>query len=101
MMHQFVVIDSLDFYTAMISMPETEKLIAYPNPATNSVAFTGDYQDQGMLRIYDLTGRFIREYEINGNLTDYTINVQEVPRGMFVLEYTSGQKRYVQKISLQ
>lgn len=101
MMHQFVVVDSLDFYTAMISMPETEKLVAYPNPATNSVAFTGDYQDQGTLRIYDLTGRFVREYKIDGSLTDVTINVEEVPRGMFVLEYTSGDKRYVQKISLQ
>lgn len=101
MMHQFVVVDSLDFYAAMISLPETEKLIAYPNPATNTVSFTGDYQDQGMLRIYDPIGRFICEYTIDGNLTDYHINVADLSRGMFVLEYTSGKKRYVQKITLE
>jgi suppressor of ftsI len=100
MMHQFVVVDSLDFFSAISSIPETEKLVAYPNPATNTISFTGDYQDQGMLRIYDLTGRFIREYEV-GDLSNTTINVEDVSRGMFVLEYTSGSKRYVQKVSLQ
>ena len=100
MMHQFVVVDSLDFYTAMISMPETEKLVAYPNPATNTLSFTGDYQDEGMLRIYDLSGRFIREYEI-GNLINSVISVEDIPRGMVVVEYTSGKKRYIQKVSLQ
>jgi suppressor of ftsI len=100
MMHQFVVVDSLDFFSAISSIPETEKLVAYPNPATNTISFTGDYQDQGMLRIYDLTGRFIREYEV-GDLSNTTINVEDVSRGMFVLVYTSGSKRYVQKVSLQ
>lgn len=100
MMRQFVVVDSLDFYAAISSLPETEKLIAYPNPATNTLSFTGDYQDKGVLRIYDLSGRFIREYEID-NLTNSVLNVEDVPRGMFVLEYTSGKKRYIQKVSLQ
>ena len=101
MMHQFVVVDSLTFASAMLSIPGTEKLVAYPNPATNTISFTGDYQDQGMLRVYDPTGRFVCEYEINGNLTNTTINVADIPRGMYVLEYTSGKKRYVQKLSLQ
>lgn len=100
MMHQFVVVDSLDFYAAITSLPETEKLIAYPNPAQNSISFQGDYQVEGMLRIYDLTGRFVREYAID-RLSETTINVTEIPRGLFVLEYTSGKKRYVQKVTLE
>lgn len=100
MMHQFVVVDSLDFFAALSSIPETEKLVAYPNPATNTLSFTGDYQDDGMLRIYDITGRFIREYKVS-NLTNTIINVEEIPRGMVVVEYTSGKKRYIQKVSLQ
>lgn len=100
MMHQFVVVDSLDFYAAISLLPETEMLLAYPNPATNTLSFNGDYQDDGVLRIYDLSGRFIREYEVD-NLTNSILNVEDVPRGMVVLEYSSGSKRYVQKLSLQ
>lgn len=100
MMHQFVVVDSLDFYSAISSLPETETLLAYPNPATNTLSFSGDYQEGGTLRIYDLSGRFIREYEVD-NLTNSILNVEDIPRGMVVLEYSSGSKRYVQKLSLQ
>ena len=100
MMHQFVVVDSLDFFAMLESIPETQRLIAYPNPATNTVSFQGDYQDNGMLRIYDVTGRFVNEYQIV-DLSNTTIDVADIPRGMYVLEYTSGINRYIQKISLE
>ncbi|MCF8236506.1 MAG: multicopper oxidase domain-containing protein [Bacteroidales bacterium] len=99
MMHQFVVVDSADFYTGIASIPGTERLSIYPNPANDMVSLEGKFEEPGVLRIYDIYGRLIRKETVS--LENTTISVGDLPRGMVIFEFTSGSKRYVSKVSLK
>ncbi|MDZ7742264.1 MAG: T9SS type A sorting domain-containing protein [Bacteroidota bacterium] len=98
-MHQFVVVDSADFYTGIASIPGTERLSIYPNPANDMISFEGEFEESGVLRIYDIYGRLIRK-EVIGSLKNTTISVHDLPRGVIIFEFTSGSKRFVSKVSL-
>ena len=100
MMHQFVVVDSADFYLGLASIPGTESLSVYPNPATSKISFNGSFEKPGILRIYDISGRLIRHEEIL-SLENITISVHDLPRGIVIVEFTSDDKRYISKVSLQ
>ena len=99
MMHQFVVVDSADFYTGIASIPGTERLSIYPNPAHDMVSLEGKFEEPGVLRIYDIYGRLIRNETVS--LENTTISVGDLPRGMVIFEFTSGSKRYVSKVSMK
>ena len=99
MMHQFVVVDSLDFYTGTSTIEIKETLFAYPNPAGNTLSFKGDFNSPGELRFYDQYGRLLREENIL-NLPGSSVSVEDLPRGFIIVEFTSGKDRYLQKIML-
>jgi len=100
MMHQFVVVDSNDYFVGLRNIPETKDLSVYPNPASTKISFDGEFEQSGILRIYDIYGRVIRHEEIL-SLENTTISVQEIPRGVFIVEYISGEKRYLSKVTLK
>ncbi len=100
MMHQFVVVDSVDFYTGIWALPGTEELSVFPNPAGDVLYLEGTYSEPGVLRFYDLHGRLIREDE-RTSPGDTPIQVNDLPKGMIILELTAGGRRYVQKVMLK
>ena len=100
MMHQFVVVDSLDFYVGLSNLPGVEELSVYPNPAMSTLSFKGSFDEPGTLRFYDVYGRLIRQEAIS-SLSSSSISVDDLPRGVVILEFTSGEKRYLSKVTLQ
>ncbi len=99
MMHQFVVVDSADYFVGIASNLVSENLSIYPNPATNKISFNGIFDNPGILRIYDMYGRIIRHEEIL-SLENITVPVDELPRGVIIVEFTSADKRYLSKVTL-
>lgn len=99
MMHQFVVVDSL---VPTVNVPELDKisLTMFPNPATNSVNFKGNFNDAGVLRFYDLNGKLLEERDVQ-SLPDSSFLTDHLPRGVIKVEYVSGNLRFVQKLVLQ
>lgn len=99
MMHQFVVVDSADFYTGLSSIPGTERLTVFPNPATTTISFKGDFEESGTLTFYDISGKLLRRDEIS-SLENKTVSVQDLPRGIVIVEFTSANKRFLSKLTL-
>lgn len=99
MMHQFVVVDSVDYYTGLLDLPGTEPLQIYPNPASGSLQFKTDIKENGILSFYTLSGQLLRREEIN-LMKNKTISIQDLPRGLVIVEFTSANKRLISKLSL-
>jgi FtsP/CotA-like multicopper oxidase with cupredoxin domain len=100
MMHQFVVVDSLDFYVGLSNLPGVEELSVFPNPAINTLSFEGTVDEPGTLRIYDIFGRLLRQEDIL-SLSNSSISVDNILRGTVIVEFTSGKNRYLSKVVLQ
>ena len=101
MMHQFVVVDSLVSTPTSINEVEGSKtLTLYPNPATNSITFKGDFTNSGVLRFYNLQGKLLEERDMQ-SLPGTNIPTDQLPRGVIVVEYVSGNLRFVERLVLQ
>jgi FtsP/CotA-like multicopper oxidase with cupredoxin domain len=104
MMHQFVVVDSATYYNmpmGIASVKPIGQFTLYPNPAGDQLNLKGTSSEPGKLRIVDLLGRTVREEEIRPFDGTTSINVQDLPRGFMIVEWTSEGKRFTQKILLQ
>lgn len=99
MMHQFVVVDSVDFFVGLSNIPNTEPLVIYPNPANSQISFKGDYDEPGKLIFYDLLGRVLFQEEVS-NLSAAQFSVIDLPKGVIVVEFSTKTKHYVSKILL-
>ncbi|MEO1259614.1 MAG: multicopper oxidase domain-containing protein [Bacteroidota bacterium] len=100
MMHQFVVVDSL---VTLVNDKEAKPditLTLFPNPASNSINFTGDFLDAGVLRFYDINGKLLDIREMQ-SLPGANVPVDHLPRGKILVEYRSGNVRFIKKLLLQ
>ena len=99
MMHQFVVVDSL--------VPSNTKdvnslgtITLSPNPANDIISFTGDFTEAGVLRVYDLHGKMLEEWQVK-SLPGLQISTGHLPRGVVLVEYRSGNLRLVEELILR
>ena len=100
MMHQFVVVDSLVTLTNTEEQEGPKTLTLFPNPASHSINFKGDFTGEGYLRFYDLQGRLLDDRNVQ-SLPGSTIPTHHLPRGMVIVEFLSGNVRFVQKLILE
>ena len=99
MMHQFVVVDSMDFFSSINDVPGTEPLTAYPNPAMNTISFKGDFNYKGSLRFYDMQGKLLRR-DNDILISESPIPVYDLPRGIVVVVFNSRDGHFVGKVTL-
>src|SRR4029079_7886606 len=72
----------------------------YPNPSASSftITFDGVKEENPSLKIFDLTGRVIQQFEISGELTSFTAGDDLLP-GVYFIEFThQGKAEYVKWI---
>jgi len=103
MMHQFTVVDSAAYFAAtdideVLTGPGQIKV--YPNPADDVLQLRSTYRTSGTLRIYDLLGRTFYEQEFAPFEGVKQIDVQHLPRGIMLVEWTSEEQRVVEKVLL-
>jgi hypothetical protein len=66
----------------------------FPNPGSEQVRIESDFRMEAA-RLLDLTGREVLSAEVNGQVT--TLNVSMLPAGIYLMEVTTDQGRWVQK----
>ncbi len=82
-------------------MPGTERISVYPNPASEWIKLNVDLNESGILQIYDVNGRLIKQDEIMVPSEVFSVSVHDLARGLAVIEMTAGNKRYVSKVVLK
>lgn len=71
----------------------------YPNPANDEITIENPYGQTFTLEIYDLKGKVVKN-EIIPSDKKY-ISVQDLCNGVYVLEFSSGEKNIQEKLIIQ
>lgn len=66
----------------------------YPNPVKKIVFITAA-ESIDMVRIFDLTGRMIKQ--VNPNSTEFSLNVENLSKGAFLVKLNAGNKEVTTK----
>ncbi len=101
MMNQFVVVNADVLLGTKKDKASMGSFTLYPNPAGNVIHLKGVTQQAGTIRISDLLGRTLKEENVSAFNGTSSILVGDLPRGMILVEWTSGNNRVVQKVFLK
>ena len=62
----------------------------YPNPATTSIIIEG--AEEGMARIFDMTGRCVKEVNVVDNTT---VNIEDLNKGVYIININNKVEKLV------
>ena len=79
--------------------PESEAVVIYPVPAQESINILMENNDYSTLTISDLTGRVIKKVNIVSSFM--TLDINDLPRGIYLLELSGKTKRHISKFVVQ
>ena len=91
-----------DFSTCNLSVinsveeESANSISVYPNPFSNQITVSGDWNSGSQFFIFDATGRLILNGALNANSQSITTN--QLPVGMYLLEVRDEQKLIVQRL---
>jgi hypothetical protein len=68
----------------------------YPNPTKNKVEI--DSKENGLVRIYDLSGKLVQTSNKNSLKQSIPLNL---PKGIYLVEFDSGKNKSTQKLIIQ
>jgi hypothetical protein len=68
---------------------ELKRIVVYPNPSTDYVQVQGDMEYPSAMRIYNMTGRLIREVKLESG--EQQIDISGLQEGLFIIRI-SGKK---------
>ncbi|MBK7805400.1 MAG: fibronectin type III domain-containing protein [Saprospiraceae bacterium] len=92
--------DANDLETIQVS----DELLVFPNPATDEITLVvpfGKYAE-GILSVYDITGKVVSAQKMNGDRTlkTFTMDVSQFKAGLYMINFTSGDKSYTEKLAI-
>lgn len=70
-----------------LSQTQTGSLSLYPNPTQNTL-YLESLTSGAIIKLYDVTGKTLLERTVT--TTAETINMQAYPKGVYLLQYVSG-----------
>jgi hypothetical protein len=73
------------------------ELKVYPNPANNIINIEGIFNQNDKLEIYNAIGQKVLEKNINPNCTKLRINIEALPRGLYVVKVKNGVVRFLKE----
>lgn len=83
------------------SAPETvtTDLAIYPNPATDYIqlSVSGNLKNK-QVTIYDLAGNLVVKSKIDTTATESIIDISRLPKGIYVLNFSSDEKSWTKKL---
>lgn len=95
----FMVDDIAITFSTGINNPDIAKHFSiYPNPATNFLNIKGDI-DIINLNLVNTSGKIVLESMVNDN--EYSVNISEVPAGLYMLRLTTKVGVVTSKISIK
>lgn len=79
-------------YAVEEAVAENSEIVVYPNPATEYIYVKG--AEEAAVMLYDLTGRCVLQSELGAE----GVAVDMLPRGMYVVKVTDGDRTLEKKI---
>lgn len=67
----------------------------FPNPSNSAVTIKLDATDEASLSFYDVNGKQIFKQNF---ISNYTLNVQDLPKGIYLLKVNSNAGSFVEKV---
>jgi hypothetical protein len=94
----------MTFASADVGNDFITDLKVYPNPSTNgyfNINFTNLSRESAVnIKIYNLIGKEVYSERIpSGQDYDSTIRLNELPRGVYILEITNGAQKQTKRLS--
>lgn len=85
-----------------LSVGEFDKdlFVVYPNPSKGvfQLTFTTSFSEKTVYSVYDVMGRKIIEKEVSNESNSFDINLENYPKGMYLLNVTTGETKVVKKL---
>lgn len=82
----------LDLRLTPVSESVMRYPLLYPNPASTVLKadLTNDFTGPAEIRIYDITGKLLRNYEVETQInTPLTVNISALPSGAYIIVFTN------------
>lgn len=74
----------------------SERVLAYPNPASSSIRFDLNNNKATSIRVTDITGKAVKTINVTSNLVD--VNVYDLPAGLYIYQvFNNGAVVYTDK----
>ena len=93
------------FYTGIddVSYVQNSDFKIYPNPANNNVTvYSKTINDEAVIKIFDVIGNELKSEQNNQNQkTSYTINVSDLANGIYILNVSTNNNSFSQKLIIQ
>lgn len=100
MMGQFAVWNGLST-TVEEELPAHVQIKMFPNPASEKIYIKGKSKHPSEIRIYDLSGRKLKTYQMDTFSGVGWISVADIPRGYVMVEWLSAEGRVVNKVMIK
>jgi uncharacterized Ntn-hydrolase superfamily protein len=84
-----------------IQKSKIEKLIVYPNPATDILTISLNHLKAGKIKIYNPLGLLVKEVEEIQTNTSTNIEIANLAKGIYTLEFSNQDKIISQKLVVQ
>lgn len=98
--------ETTSFSTAQVSVSSIGSgkgydVVVYPNPVHSQlqIEISGKMRGDGMLRLYDLSGKILKTIEVTGEKLE--INMEDLPNGLYLLRYMDAESSGVLKVQKQ
>lgn len=75
----------------------SDKISAFPNPASKNINFVSEKDFINEIKIFDLTGRVVFNKQLNG-ITNFSLDISKLPDGCYYTEATTNKGKSVNKI---
>lgn len=89
----------------VLGLPDDKGLSIYPNPSTDHLVIKMDYDYLGtiVLNMYNMSGELIKRLVTNKNSseTEFTLNVENFPRGVLFIELSFHGMKEVRRVILE
>ncbi len=92
--------DANDFETELVD----DEFLVFPNPATDEITLVVPFgkHAEGLLSVVDITGKVVSSQKMSGDRTlkTFTMDVSQFKAGLYMINFTSGDKTYTQKLAV-
>ena len=87
-----------------VLIPVQDEFLVFPNPATDEITLVVPFgkQTEGLLSVVDITGKVVSTQKLSGDRTlkTFTMDVSQFKAGLYMINFTSGEKSYTQKLAV-
>lgn len=97
-------LDGLDYNQVGIDVngePSYQSLKVYPNPSDGNIRFDVDAMGDANYKVYDVTGRCVKEGRTILTSTTQAVDLRMLPQGTYVLHLYTSSQRYSSTIIIK